>query len=139
MQYFQRARMEWFPQQAGTPYEVQLTLLGDALTADRRPFPTATPPEGPRPRTRATSPRCATPCGGPFLRYFETQEGLTRLGFPISEELQESNEDGSGRTYRVQYFQRARLEYHPEQAGTPYEMQLGLLGEQALRQRGWLS
>ena len=65
VQYFQRARMEWLPQQAGTPYEVQLTLLGDALTADRQPFPTATPPEGPSPRTAATSPRCATPCGGP--------------------------------------------------------------------------
>ena len=75
---------------------------------------------------------------GPFLRYFEAQEGLIRLGFPISEELLESNEDGSGRTYQVQYFQRARLEYHPELAGTVYEMQLGLLGEQALRQRGWL-
>ena len=138
VQYFQRARMEWFPQQAGTPYEVQLTLLGDALTADRQPFPTATPPEGSPAEDSRYFPEVRHTVRGPFLLYFETQEGLTRLGFPISEELQESNEDGSGRTYRVQYFQRARLEYHPEQAGTPYEMQLGLLGEQALRQRGWL-
>ena len=38
----------------------------------------------------------------------------------------------------MQYFQRARLEYHPEAAGTPNEVQLGLLGDQALRDRGWL-
>ena len=33
-----------------------------------------------------------------------------------------------GATLRVQYFQRARMEHHPELAGTPYEVQLGLLG-----------
>jgi hypothetical protein len=38
----------------------------------------------------------------------------------------------------VQHFQRARFEYHPEHAGTPYEVQLGLLGDEALRQKGWL-
>jgi hypothetical protein len=38
----------------------------------------------------------------------------------------------------VQYFQRARFEYHPEHAGTPYEVQLGLLGDQLLQQQGWL-
>jgi hypothetical protein len=31
------------------------------------------------------------------------------------------------------------MESHPESAGTPYEVQLGLLGDDALRHRGWLA
>jgi hypothetical protein len=38
----------------------------------------------------------------------------------------------------IQYFQRARFEYHPEFAGTRYEVELGLLGDVALSQAGWL-
>jgi hypothetical protein len=30
----------------------------------------------------------------------------------------------------VQYFERNRFEYHPEQAGTPFEVMLGLLGNE---------
>jgi hypothetical protein len=33
-----------------------------------------------------------------------------------------------GKLYLVQYFERNRLEYHPENRGTRYEMLLGLLG-----------
>jgi hypothetical protein len=139
VQYFQRARMELFPERAGTPFAVQLTLLGDVLTADRRPFPQAQPPDGTAGTPEARYfPEVSHTLRGPFLRYFEANDGLIRLGYPISEELQEPNEDGSGRAYAVQYFQRARLELHPEQAGTIYEIQLGLLGDQDLRRRGWL-
>jgi outer membrane protein assembly factor BamB len=143
VQYFQRARMELFPEQAGTPFAVQLTLLGDILTADRRPFPQGQPsvPQGQPSDNTAEAryfPEVSHTLRGPFLRYFDANDGLIRLGYPISEELQEPNEDGSGRSYTVQYFQRARMEHHPEQAGTPYEVQLGLLGDQDLRRRGWL-
>jgi len=34
----------------------------------------------------------------------------------------------------VQYFERNRFELHPEQAGTPFEAQLGLLGTQLYKQ-----
>lgn len=56
-----------------------------------------------------------------FKRYWEANGGLTRFGFPISEEFQENG-------YTVQYFERARLEYHPEHSGTDSEVELGLLG-----------
>jgi len=36
----------------------------------------------------------------------------------------------------VQYFERARLELHPELAGTAYEIQLGQLGVLALQAKG---
>jgi hypothetical protein len=39
--------------------------------------------------------------------------------------------------YTVQYFERARFEWHPETRGTLYEVQLGLLGTQALATLGW--
>ena len=35
---------------------------------------------------------------------------------------------GPSQSFRVQYFERARFEYHPENAGTPYEVLLGQFG-----------
>lgn len=63
-------------------------------------------------------------CGG-FLRYWERNGGLERFGFPLTAPSQELIE---GKTYTVQYFERRRMELHPEHAGTAYEVQLGLLG-----------
>jgi hypothetical protein len=37
----------------------------------------------------------------------------------------------------VQYFERNRFEYHPENAGTPFEVLLGLLGNQTVDGYGW--
>jgi hypothetical protein len=51
---------------------------------------------------------------------------MTVLGYPISDQVQEMLPDKQ--IYTVQYFERGRIEYHPQQAGTPFEMQLGLLG-----------
>ena len=74
---------------------------------------------------------------GKFLQYWNSHGGLAQQGYPISEEFNEWN-DTDHNLYTVQYFQRARLEYHPELAGTPFEIQLGLLGDQILRDRGQL-
>lgn len=57
-----------------------------------------------------------------FKRYFQERGGLSIFGYPITPEIQEHG-------FTVQYFQRARFEYHPEHAGTIYEVQLGLLGD----------
>jgi hypothetical protein len=74
---------------------------------------------------------------GRFLSYWRTHNDARLLGAPISEPVREGNDDGSGRQYLVQWFGQGRLEYHPELAGTRYEVELGLVGLQALRQRGW--
>jgi hypothetical protein len=129
VQYFQRARFEYHPEAAGTPYEVELTLLGDQITTTRRPFPPAV-------AFADTADHRYFPETGHgvhfgFWRYVREHGGVDSFGYPISEELPEN-----GTT--VQYFQRARLEYHPKFAGTPYEIELGLLGDEWLRQRGWL-
>ncbi|MDQ3702406.1 MAG: N-acetylmuramoyl-L-alanine amidase, partial [Chloroflexota bacterium] len=136
VQYFQRARFEYHPEHAGTPYEVQLGLLGDLVTAPRRPFPAGSTFESGA--QHRWYPETGHGVHYAFLTYFDSRGGLDVFGYPISEELPERNDDGSGRAYTVQYFQRARFEYHPEHAGTPYEVQLGLLGDQRLQATGWL-
>ena len=50
---------------------------------------------------------------------------MERFGYPISAVFQEEID---GHTSTVQYFERRRMEYHPEHAGTPSEVRLGLLG-----------
>jgi hypothetical protein len=75
--------------------------------------------------------------GGPFLRYWQEHGGLFVNGYPTSEELMEVSPT-DGKPYKVQYFERARFEHHPEHAGTPGEVLLGLLGQQLLQERGWL-
>ena len=54
-------------------------------------------------------------------------ENLALLGFPLSPELTETND---GMTVRVQYFERGRLELHPENQA-PYTVLSGLLGRSA--------
>lgn len=129
VQYFERARMVY----SGSG--IRLTPLGSQVTAGRY-FPTVAP-FGP------TSGRIYFYTGhslaGQFLTYWRKHNGGYLFGAPISEPLYEQNGDGTGRTYLVQYFQNARLEYHPELAGTRYVVQVGQLGRQVLKDRGWLS
>jgi hypothetical protein len=59
---------------------------------------------------------------GSFAEFWTVNGGLKIFGYPMTEEFT----DEHGRT--VQYFERARFELHPENAGTPYEVLLGRLG-----------
>ncbi|MGI8423392.1 MAG: SpoIID/LytB domain-containing protein [Chloroflexota bacterium] len=129
VQYFQRAKLEYHVDKVGTPYDVQLALLGDTLTLPRRPFSNtaafASTAE------HVFFPETSHGLHYGFLNYWRNRGGLDVFGYPISEELQEGG-------HTVQHFQRARFEYHPEHAGTRYDVQLGLLGDQLLQQRSWL-
>ena len=132
VQYFERARFEYHPEHQGTPHEVQLGLLGRAVTRGREgepPFqPIADPGDGRWVAATGHSLRFS------FRAHWEATGGLAVYGYPISEEFQERNPD-DGQTYTVQYFERARFEYHPEHQGTPHEVQLGLLGRQVFGRR----
>ncbi|HMQ32590.1 MAG TPA: hypothetical protein PKD53_17795 [Chloroflexaceae bacterium] len=123
IQWFERARVEHWPEHAGTPYEVQLGRLGVEFTQGRefarQGYFVSTP-------ELRYFPETGHAVGGAFLRYWEQNGGLDAFGLPISEEFDEVLHDGM--TYRVQYFERVRMEYHPEHAGTPDEVQLGRLG-----------
>ena len=128
MQYFQRGRLEYHPDRRNTPYEVQISLLGEWLV------PPSTQPRI-EPFESSTDYRYFEETGHSvtfaFLRYWNTRNGLDSFGFPISEEMVEN-----GRP--VQYFQRGRMEYRPEAAGTRDEVQAAPVGDEVLRLRGWL-
>jgi hypothetical protein len=64
---------------------------------------------------------------GVFLGYWQQKGGIRQFGYPISETVLEQN-PVDGKTYTVQYTERARFELHPEYAGTDAEVLLGLLG-----------
>ncbi|HVG00766.1 MAG TPA: N-acetylmuramoyl-L-alanine amidase, partial [Chloroflexia bacterium] len=68
--------------------------------------------------------------------YWSRNGGIPVFGYPLSEGFQEKSAT-DGKTYLVQYFERNRLEYHPE-LPEPSRISLGLLGVQVLQQRGWL-
>jgi hypothetical protein len=69
----------------------------------------------------------------PFLRFWEQNGGLAVFGLPLDAETVEPAADGRDR--RVQWFERNRFEAHPENA-PPFDVLLGLLGVEALAQRG---
>ena len=137
VQYFQRNRFEAHPENAGTPYEVLLGLLGrtiSTIAAPAQPFyfqPVTDPPPGVRyfPQTQHT-------LAPEFAAYWDTHGGLAVYGYPISEPFRETNQTDR-QEYLVQYFERNRLEYPPELPAA-FQVSLGLLGAEVLQARGWL-
>jgi autotransporter family porin len=126
VQYFERARFEHHPALAGTPYEVQLGHLGGEQYAAKHPG--GRPPGGPGQVCFAETGRCVR---SDFHAYWQRHGGLSQFGYPLSDEFDEVNA-ANGRAYRVQYFERARFEHHPENTGTDHEILLGHLGRDAL-------
>jgi hypothetical protein len=131
VQYTQRARLEEHVEFAGTQHEVLLGLLGNELVyprVDEEPFkPILQPPtENPNAHVRWFGQTYHT-IKQPFLQYWNANGGLRVFGLPRSEAFEEINQ-ADGKTYLVQYFERNRIEYHPENQGTKFEFLLGLLG-----------
>jgi hypothetical protein len=141
VQYFERARFEYHPQNSGTRYAVLATLLGSWLTETRRNEPAFRPIVADNPAAlnsdpeRRYFPETGHTLAYGFKAYWEANGGLYTFGYPISEEFTERNPD-TGEFYTVQYFERARFEYHPENKGTPFEVLLGRLGAQYAQARG---
>ena len=123
---FERARFEWHPGAWPSHYDILLGRLGVELTAGRQnqaPF---------RPIQASSDANCtyfpATGhrlCFG-FREYWNSHGGLAIFGYPISEEFVENG-------FVVQYFERQRFEYHPN---NPPEWRVlgGLLGTQRFDQ-----
>jgi hypothetical protein len=84
------------------------------------------------PRVQAQDTLCFPETGnclsGRFRAFWEQNGGLAVFGYPISMPFEQG-----GRM--VQYFERQRFELHPENQ-PPYDVLLGRLGDEALRQRG---
>lgn len=105
IQYFQRARLEWHPGNPD-PYKVQLGLLGEQLNR-RQPALAAQDIPSPSDPSCHYFPETGHAACFQFLEYWRANGGLDQFGYPIAAPGLEN-----GRI--VQYFQRARLEWHPE-------------------------
>ncbi|MFN8540478.1 MAG: kelch repeat-containing protein [Thermomicrobiales bacterium] len=80
--------------------------------------------DGPPGRCFAETGQCIN---GDFFTYYNAHGGLAINGYPLSGAFPERLEDGQ--VYLVQYFERVRMEYHPENAA-PYTVLLGQFGRQ---------
>lgn len=124
VQYFERAVFEYHPENQA-PYNVLLSQLGTFQY--KKKYPTGAP--GQTANTDAGSVLFAETghrVGGKFLEYWQKNGGLAQQGYPISDEFQEKS-DLDGKTYTVQYFERAVFELHPENQA-PYDVLLSQLG-----------
>ena len=71
----------------------------------------------------------------PFESYWNNNGGLPVFGFPKTEAENELNLDLQ-QEFLTQYFERERMEHHPANAGTPFEILLGRLGNEVLIEMG---
>ncbi|HEY8598207.1 MAG TPA: hypothetical protein VIL85_07235 [Thermomicrobiales bacterium] len=130
VQYFERAVFELHPENAA-PYDVLLTQVGRELANARTLDPLFQPVARSRDPQQTFFPETGHNVGPTFLDYWKRFGGLPTFGYPISELLTERNAN-DGKEYQVQYFERARFEYHPEQLGTDYAVLLGQLGRERM-------
>jgi hypothetical protein len=73
-----------------------------------------------------TYPQTGKTVCGRFLQYWQQHGGLAQQGYPITNQFIEVS-DLNGKSYTVQYFERAVFEQHPENAA-PYDVLLSQLG-----------
>jgi hypothetical protein len=132
VQYFERAVFEHHPENAGTPYEVLLAQLGSYELKGR--YSDASPASTASTQNARFFPETGHYVGGAFRTYWEGHGGLAQQGYPLTDELTEVN-PLDGKTYTVQYFERAVFELHPENAGSPYDVLLSQLGKYQLDRR----
>ncbi|NTU83828.1 MAG: VanW family protein [Chloroflexales bacterium] len=125
VQYFERARFEYNPA-AALDQRLAVTRAGAILSAGRTEPAFQWLAASPDP-ARTFFPESGHTLGGAFQWFWQTRGGLPAFGYPVSEELKEWD-PAAGTERLVQYFERARFEYHPESAGTPDEVALSPVG-----------
>ncbi len=143
VQYFERVRLEHHPENA-PPYDVLLGQFGRRVLSQRLLAARTAPQPTSDRYLPADVMQTADPIpdrvyfqetghnlGGRFLEYWQQNGRLAQFGYPLTEEVEETLENG--RTYLVQYFERARFELHPENAA-PYDVLLGQFGRGILAQ-----
>jgi hypothetical protein len=145
VQYFQRARMEWYSDRPPSS-QIELANVGE-IYLERFGVPgdydEPAPPPARKGSAAAASPTDAPPVGAPtagapedceyfpetghhvcdaFLHYYRAKGGSEIFGSPLTAPFNDPDHGG----LRVQYFERARMELHPDGAGG-HQVLLGLL------------
>ena len=132
VQYFERTVLEYHPENQPS-YAVLPSLLGVSEYRKRYGYAGA-PNQSTSVDNPLFFPETSHTLGGKFRATWEQQGGLSRFGYPISDEFYEQSRLDDNR-YLVQYFERAEFEWHQENAGTDYEVlvtRLGILHYQLL-------
>ena len=101
IQYFEKVRFELHPELPGE-LRVKLSPLGDYLYEEGTPINVIANTTACESFVQSEHPVCYA-----FLEFFETNGGVAQFGYPVS-----GFEIHDG--WIVQYFQNARLEWHPE-------------------------
>ncbi|PZR98723.1 MAG: hypothetical protein DLM69_08320 [Candidatus Chloroheliales bacterium] len=122
-QYFERAVFEYHVENQ-PPYDVLLTLLGSQRYKEK--YPLGAPNQQPSTDHPYLFAVTGKTLGGKFIAYWEQHGGLMQFGYPLSNEFREVSEL-DGKSYSVQYFERAVFEYHPENQ-PPYDVLLSQIG-----------
>jgi beta propeller repeat protein len=130
VQYFERAVFEYHPQNT-PPHDVLLSQLGTFRYG--RKYPEGAPGQTPNRANGQLFAETGHWLGGRFREYWEQHGGLPQQGFPISDEFTEVS-DLNGKPYKVQYFERAVFELHPENP-PPNDVLLSQLGTFQYRQK----
>jgi uncharacterized lipoprotein YbaY/predicted secreted protein len=141
VQYFERQRFELHAENA-IPYDVLLGRLGDELLRQRSIDWSTLPHEsgaqaGCRYFPETQHNVCDQPSGPSFLSYWSANglefdrtrgksyaESLALFGLPLTEPMTMTLE---GQPFLVQWFERARFEWHPDNTAA-YRVLLGRLG-----------
>jgi hypothetical protein len=125
-QWFQRVLLREMPAYIDdADWHIQGWLLGREVTSGFiPPFPTATPfvSQPDKYLFRETGYSVSSP----FLDFWYDCHGLWLLGYPVTQPVYEVLTPGQ-QPYLVQYFERGRLELHPEDP--VQQVQFGLLGD----------
>jgi uncharacterized protein YkwD len=124
VQYFERQRFEYHSEYAGTENEVLLGRLGLDL-APRDALSTGTSSVASQ-GSAVYIPQTGHTLGAPFLAFWQANGGVRVFGYPISNVVVENG-------LKVQYFERARMEYHPDKVSVGFGVELGLLGTRLLQ------
>jgi len=124
VQYFERQRLEYYREAAGTPDEVQGSRLGVVLA--RGKVSNSPVPPFASTSTQVYFKETGHSVSYPFLDFWKNNGQVRIFGYPISEMV---NQNG----ITVQYFERARMEYHPQKAATGYGIELGQLGKEYIQ------
>ncbi len=131
VQYFERAVFEKHPENSA-PYDVLLSQLG-TFQYKARYTGAGAPNQQQSSQNAQLFKETGFYVGGIFLDYWNTHGGLAQQGYPISNEFTEVS-DLDGKSYTVQYFERAVFEMHPENQ-PPYNVLLSQLGTFELKKR----
>lgn len=149
VQYFERARFEYHDEnfkkdpnwddldkEARLKLVMLLTRLGADLVEKQGGDKAFPHPDSSRLPPGATFfPETGHSISGKIAEYWWSHDGIANFGYPLSEPVQEVSQH-DGKTYTVQYFERTRIEIHPENASTPYEIELGHMGRELLASKG---